>query len=131
MNMYPVLSAELPTPQALRHSALTNPQLRKIAGCTSCGLFPPSLATNPTTKDLLEDIIHHAPPYLILHPEIAAEKTVITLVSEMFQCASNQQNGYPLQLFGCIYRICHALWNLMQNNAEPWEPNAPYMLAME
>ena len=77
-----------------------------------CTLFPPSLATNPTTKDLLEDIIHHAPPYLILHPEIAAEKTVITLVSEMFQCASNQQNGYPLQLFGCIYRICHALWQI-------------------
>ncbi|MFR4394469.1 MAG: helix-turn-helix transcriptional regulator [Ruminococcus callidus] len=38
-------------------------------------------------------------------------------------CASNQQNGYPLQLFGCIYRICHALWNLTQNNTEPWEPN--------
>ena len=88
-----------------------------------CVLFPPTLATNPVTKDLLDAVIHHAPPYLILHPEIAAEKAIITDVCELFQCASVQQEGYTLLLFSCIYRICHALWNLTQNNTEPWEPN--------
>ena len=63
------------------------------------------------------------PVYLILHPEIAAEKAIITDVCELFQCASVQQEGYTLLLFSCIYRICHALWNLTQNNTEPWEPN--------
>ena len=29
-----------------------------------CVLFPPTLATNPVTKDLLDAVIHHAPPYL-------------------------------------------------------------------
>lgn len=88
-----------------------------------CTLVHPSLATNAATQACLEEIVHNAPPYIVLHPEISSERKLIGLLETLYQSASDFSDGSALEILGCLYQICFALWKKTRESNEVWEPD--------
>lgn len=80
-----------------------------------CTLLHPSILNNQIAGTYLRRIFgDQKPPFLVLKPERLLDKRIITLVSDLHQCACVQNDGYELEIMGCAYLMCRLLMERIQ-----------------